>query len=95
MFDVSLKWSAVARLFMISTMVYTLKDAAERDRLTGTTFIQLNLMVGLWAILVGIGQSVFPLGFAAKRGVEMYALSIPFFIRALKSQKEKSEKKAS
>lgn len=31
-------------------MVYSLKDAAERNRLTGTTFIQLNFMVGLWAL---------------------------------------------
>jgi type IV secretory pathway TrbD component len=74
---------------MISTMVYSLKDAAERDRLAGTTFIQMNVMVGLWAVLVGLGVS---LGYSAYTGVEMYAFAIPFFIKALKSQKEKHEK---
>ena len=86
----SLNLSAVSRLFMISTMVYSLKDAAERDRLTGTTFIQMNIMVGLWATLVGIGQSFYPLGYSASRGVLMYYIAFPFFIRALKAQKEKS-----
>lgn len=91
-FEISLQWSAVARLFMIATMIYSLKDAAERDRLTGTTFIEMNIMVGAWAVLVGLGQAVYPLGFAAYRGVEMFAFSIPFFLKAYKSRKEKSEK---
>jgi len=78
---------------MISTMIYSLKDAAERDRLTGTTFIQMNLMIGAWAFLVGIGQSIYPLGFAAHRGVELFAFSCPFFLKALKSAKEKRSKK--
>lgn len=94
LFDVSLKISAVARLSMITTMVYSLKDAAERDRLTGTTFIQLNLLVGTWAVLVGLGQAIFPYGFAANRGVEMFAIGLPFLIKALKSQKEKTDGKA-
>jgi hypothetical protein len=76
---------------MIATMIYCLKDAAERNRLTGTTFIQLNLMVGLWAALIGIGQSIYPLGFAAYRGVEMFAFSAPFFLKAYKSVKDKME----
>ena len=91
-FEISLQWSAVARLFMLTTMVYSLKDAAERDRLTGTTFIQLNLMVGFWAVVVGLGQAVYPLGFAAYRGVELFAFSFPFFLKAFKAVKEKSEK---
>jgi len=56
-FEISLQWSAVSRLFMISTMIYSLKDAAERDRLTGTTFIQLNTMIGFWALVVGLVSS--------------------------------------
>lgn len=48
--NISLEWSALARLFLISTMVFSLKDASERGRLTGSTFIQLNFMVGLWAL---------------------------------------------
>jgi len=73
-------------------MIFSLKDAAERDRLTGTTFIQLNVLVGTWALLVGLGQSVYPLGVAFHRGVELFAFSLPFFIKAFKSQKEKQEK---
>jgi hypothetical protein len=92
-FEITLQWSAVARLFLISTMIYSLKDAAERDRLTGTTFIQLNLMVGAWAVLVGCGQAIYPLGFAAYRGVEMFAFAIPFLLKAYKSQKEKRSSK--
>ena len=88
-FEITLQWSAVARLFLIATIIYTLKDAAERDRLTGTTFIQLNLMIGAWALLVGLGQAIYPLGFAAYRGVEMFAFAMPFLVKAYKSQKEK------
>jgi zinc transporter ZupT len=94
-FEISLHWSAISRLFHIWTMIYTLKDAAERDRLTGTTFIQMNVLVGLWAVFIGLGQSVYPLGIAFYRGVEMYAFSLPFFVKAYKSQKEKSQKKLS
>lgn len=82
----------MGRLFLIASMIYTLKDAAERDRLSGTTFIRLNVMVGAWSALVGLGQSIYPLGFAAHRGVEMYAFSLPFFTKALKGAKEKDEK---
>jgi hypothetical protein len=88
-FEITLQWSAMSRLFMIAAMVYTLKDAAERDRLTGTTFIELNLMVGAWAVLVGLGQAIYPLGFAAYRGVEMFAFAVPFLLKAYKSQREK------
>ena len=95
LFEVSLQWSALARLGMISTMIYSLKDAAERDRLSGTTFIELNLMIGFWALAVALGQGVTPLGYAAQRGVEMFAFSLPFFIKAFKSQKEKAEKESS
>ena len=52
MFDISLQWSGVARLFLISTVMFSLKDLADRDPMTtGTTFIKLNLMVGAWAAL--------------------------------------------
>jgi hypothetical protein len=93
LFEASLQWSAVGRLFMISTIIYSLKDAAERDRLASTTFIQLNVMVGLWALLAGMGLSIRPFGIELYRGVEMYALSAPFFLKAYKSQKEKDAKK--
>lgn len=89
-FEISLHWSAVSRLFMIASIIYSLKDSAERDRLTGTTFIEMNIMVGSWALLVGLSQAVYPLGFAAYRGVEMFAFSIPFFLKAYKSRREKA-----
>ena len=54
----------------------------------------MNIMVGLWATLVGLGQSAYPLGFTASRGVIMYALAFPFFVRALKALKENSLKNA-
>ena len=28
----------------MTTVMYTLKDASDRDRLSGTTFVQLNLL---------------------------------------------------
>lgn len=89
MFEISLQWSGVARLAMLTTLIYSLKDAAERDRLTGTTFQQLNMLVGGWAVLVGLGQAVYPLGFAFTRGVAMFTLAFPFFLRAYKAQQEK------
>jgi hypothetical protein len=74
-------------------MIYALKDAAERDRLGGTTFVRLNVMVGAWSALVGLGQSVYPLGFAPHRGVFMYAFALPFLTKALKGAKERDETK--
>jgi hypothetical protein len=54
-FDISLQWSAVSRLFLVSSMIYSLKDAAERDRLSGSTFIQMNYMVAIWALVGELG----------------------------------------
>lgn len=94
--DASLQWSAVARLFLISTMIYSLKDAAERDRLTGTTFIQLNRLTGAWAVTVAAGQSLtIASGVAVSRGIEMAAFGTLFFLKGWKSVREKAAKKAS
>lgn len=39
-----------SKLGLLSVCMYTLKDAADRDRLNGTTFIQLNILSSLvWA----------------------------------------------
>lgn len=88
-FDISIQWSAISRLFLISTMIYSLKDAAERDRLTGTTFIQMNVLVGSWALAVGLAQGLF--GY----WIEMLAFSLPFFIRAYRSRLERKQKASS
>jgi len=38
------------KLGLLSMSMYTLKDAADRDRLNGTTFVQLNFLSSLvWA----------------------------------------------
>ena len=47
---VSLTISSMARLGLMSVILYVLKDAAERKRLGGSTFIKLNMMVGFWAL---------------------------------------------
>jgi hypothetical protein len=39
--------SRLARLCLLTGVMYTLKDAADRDRLSGTTFIQLNYLSSL------------------------------------------------
>jgi len=93
-FEVSLQGSAVSRLFMISTILYSLKDAAERDRLTGTTFIQLNWMLALWSSLVGIGQAIYPMGFVLYRGIAMLSFSLLFVTKAVKSQVQKRQQAA-
>jgi len=36
--------SKLARFGLMTTIMYTLKDASDRDRLSGTTFVQLNFM---------------------------------------------------
>lgn len=37
--------SRIARLGLMTTIMYTLKDAADRGRLGGTTFVQLNYLM--------------------------------------------------
>lgn len=93
MFDISLQWSGVARLFLISTVMFSLKDLADRDRMTtGTIFIKLNLLVASWAALVSVGQSINITGSTGKR-IEMLALSLLFLIKGLKAAKFRSDEK--
>jgi hypothetical protein len=42
---VASKVSRMARLMLFSGVLYTLKDAADRNRLSGTTFVQLNYLL--------------------------------------------------
>jgi hypothetical protein len=77
-------------------MIFSLKDAAERDRLTGTTFIQLNRLIGAWAVTVAAGQTLTTGSrVAAYRGIEMAAFGSLFFIKAWKSVREKKGQEAS
>jgi CDGSH-type Zn-finger protein len=58
--------SRFARYAMLSTVLYTLKDAADRGRLEGTTFIELNfLSAGVLAALASYASISSPLGGAA------------------------------
>lgn len=42
--SVFVRLSKMARLGFMATIMYTLKDASDRDRLSGTTFVQLNYL---------------------------------------------------
>lgn len=94
-FEISLQWSAVARLSMLAAMIFTLKDAAERDRLDGSTFIKLNVLVGLVSVAAGLGQAAYPAGVAARRGVLFLFFSGLFFLKAYKGQLAKQLKQRS
>lgn len=71
------KLSKMARLGMVATIMYSLKDASDRDRLGGTTFVQLNFLaaaafssIGLyllptWGTASSIAQVVLVSGIAA------------------------------
>jgi len=54
----------LARLKLMTTTMYTLKDASDRDRLSGTTFVQLNFMAAAafasmaYYSLFGLGSAI-------------------------------------
>lgn len=61
--DIAKSLARFNRLSLLALMIYTLKDAADRDRLGGTTFIQLNYLCALVLGIVGVlGGVVTPLG---------------------------------
>mmetsp|Transcript_18724 Transcript_18724/g.26408 ORF Transcript_18724/g.26408 Transcript_18724/m.26408 type:complete len:392 (+) Transcript_18724:64-1239(+) len=88
LFDVSLQWSAVSRLCLISTMIFCLKDAAENDRLTSTTSIQLNILTGSWALLVALGSGIGRGGFTLRRASHMAMFSASFLINGFNGGKK-------
>ncbi len=49
-FLISLSMSAIARLGLISSMIYSLKEAAEQQRLTELPYIKFNLLLSAWTI---------------------------------------------
>jgi hypothetical protein len=75
---VSLNISSIARLGLLSVILYVLKDAAERDRLNGSTFIKLNLSVGLWAFGVGIAQGFGNGDFNVRRAADKLLFAVLF-----------------
>ncbi|KAK1742010.1 hypothetical protein QTG54_007583 [Skeletonema marinoi] len=62
--DIAMSLARFNRLSLLALMIYTLKDAADRDRLSGTTFIQLNYLCALVLGIVGVvgGGVMSPLG---------------------------------
>lgn len=75
---VSLTVSSIARLTLLSVILYSLKDAAERDRLEGSTFIKLNIMVGLWAVGVGTVQGFRHGTFNLRRAADKFLFAVLF-----------------
>lgn len=64
----------------MTSLVYTLKLAAERDDLSQSRSVLLNILVGSWALLVAAGQYS-----QSARGSSLFlVLSLPFFVKALK-----------
>ena len=66
--ELSMSLARFNRLAFLTLMVYTLKDAADRDRLNGATFIKLNYLCSL---AMGI-QCAFNSGGFAFNGVASY-----------------------
>lgn len=61
--DIAMSVTPFNRLSLLALMIYTLKDAADRDRLNGTTFIRLNYLCALVLGIVGfLGGVMTPLG---------------------------------
>ena len=90
--ETSLWWSAVSRLFLITTMMYSLKDAAERDRLAGTTFIQMNFMIFVWLFTVGIAQGLSVGEPFMLNKASLLPFSVPFLIETGRYTNEKKNK---
>jgi hypothetical protein len=53
-------WTGVARFGLLSTIYYTLSDASSRDRLAGSTFIQLGRDLGLAFLVLASSMIITP-----------------------------------
>ena len=75
--DIAMTLARFNRLSLLALMIYTLKDAADRDRLGGTTFIQLNYLCALILGIVGVlgGGVMTPLGGANVAFAAFFALN--------------------
>jgi hypothetical protein len=72
---VSINALQMAGAVLIFAMVYSLKDAGERGRLTGTTFIQMHFLVSIWSLL-GM-SSILPSSFALINNCVVLTLLVP------------------
>lgn len=75
--DIAMSLARFNRLSLLALMIYTLKDAADRDRLGGTTFIQLNYLCALILGIVGVlgGGVMSPLGGANVAFAAFFAMN--------------------
>lgn len=71
------------RLAFLTLMIYTLKDAADRDRLSGTTFIQMNYLCSL---AMGVNYFFYTSGIATPLGALAAFFSAFFAFNGIISQ---------
>lgn len=86
---VSLTISSIARLGLLSVLIYVLKDAAERDRLEGATFVKLNMLVGFWATGLGLAQGFGGGEWNVRRASDKLLFAILFLNNGIISQLRK------
>jgi hypothetical protein len=82
-FSIGARLLRFSKLAMLTTVSLTLKDAADRDRLEGSTFIQLNIltsaMFGAMAVYVQNGYTITPVGSAPAALTALIAGSFSVF----------------
>lgn len=70
---------------MLSTLSFTLKDAADRDRLKGTTFVELNGLVSIASATMAVYSFDRSLAFDGSSAVFVMALCaynwVSFFLK--------------
>jgi hypothetical protein len=86
-FDISSKFSGISRLFLISSILYSLKDAAEQDRLGSKVYISMNYTVAAWVSILGIRQAFIPRGLQL-RNAEFFAVSAILFLKGVQRAQE-------
>lgn len=85
--------SKLARLGLMTTIMYTLKDASDRDRLGGTTFVQLNFVAAtaLFSITLGLLQTygIYGKFHSSAQILSVVALCAMTFSKGLSNMKKK------
>mmetsp|Transcript_14210 Transcript_14210/g.29618 ORF Transcript_14210/g.29618 Transcript_14210/m.29618 type:complete len:372 (+) Transcript_14210:89-1204(+) len=91
-FSISTRLSKLARFGLMTTVLYTLKDACDRDRLSGTTFVQLNFVAS--AAFLSIALYLLPIyGKLSSNGQVLIAagLSLMTFLNGIVNMKARKE----
>lgn len=91
MFSLSLRVSAISRLFLISSLLPGLKTAAEADQVKKPMYWKLNWLLSSWALVVGLGQArSYPFTITPSQGVVMLSFSGILFLKGLKGYKQET-----